>query len=377
VSSLYIHIPFCRARCHYCDFFSTTGSSVERDIYVDLLCRHLELISCDDPASRELQTVYFGGGTPSLLKVEQVARLLSTCRNRFGLSATAEITFEVNPGTFAGEYLQQICLAGVNRLSIGVQSFDEQQLQQLGRCHNVDQARAAVADARVFGFDNISLDLMFTLPGQSSAGLSREIEQLLRLEPEHISIYGLTIEKGTEFERRQQQGKFIVPDEDEYARQYEMLCARFTAAGYEHYEVSNFARPGRRCQHNQRYWQRRSCLSVGAGAHSFVESDYGERWHVAPDLVRYRQLLETGTDPAELLENFDRRGAMAETAYLALRTSEGIDLAAFEQRFGESLQHAFPAAFAQLRGSLVFSAGRVTLPPQHWLIYDHLIASFF
>ncbi len=377
MNSLYFHIPFCRRRCRYCDFFSTTDDPVKRDIYVALLCRHLEMIGRDAALKNSLQTIYFGGGTPSLLTVEQLTLLLTKCRDRFGLATFAEVTLEVNPGTFSGNYLQQVRKAGVNRLSIGIQSFADQQLQQLGRCHNVDQARTAVADARAAGFDNISLDLMFALPEQHSEGLSREIEQLLQLEPEHISVYGLTIEEGTEFKRWQQQGKLIVTDEDEYARQYELLRARFTAAGYEHYEVSNFARPGHRCQHNQRYWQRRGCLAVGAGAHSFVESGYGERWHVAADLVRYRQLLATGTDPAELLENFDRRGAMVETAYLALRTSDGIDLAAFEKRFGESLPHAFPSVFAQLRGSLVYSDGRVALPPQHWLIYDHLIASFF
>jgi oxygen-independent coproporphyrinogen III oxidase len=377
VSSLYLHIPFCRRRCRYCDFFSTTAGPVERNTYVDLLCRHLELIGRNATSNTALQTIYFGGGTPSLLTGEQLTLVLKACRDRFGLSAAAEITLEVNPGTFGGEYLQQVRQAGVNRLSIGIQSFDGRQLQQLGRCHDVDQARAAVTAARAAGFDNISLDLMFALPGQSSDDLNQEIDLLLQQEPEHISVYGLTIEEGTEFERWRQQGKLEVTDEDEYARQYELLRARFTAAGYEHYELSNFALPGRCCRHNQRYWQRRSCLAVGCGAHSFVEQGYGERWHVPTDLARYRRLLEAGADPAELLEDFDRRGAMAETVYLALRTSAGIDLAAFEQCFAEPLQRAFPAALAQLQGSLVWTRERVILPPNHWLIYDHLIASFF
>lgn len=377
MGSLYFHIPFCRKRCCYCDFFSTTASGAERDGYVDLLCRHLELIHCNESVNRALQTIYFGGGTPSLLTTEQVTQLLTACRARFGLNDAAEITLEVNPGTFGGEYLKQVRQAGVNRLSIGIQSFDDQQLGQLGRCHNVDQARAAVKAARAAGFDNISLDLMFALPGQNADDLDREIDQLLQQAPEHISVYGLTIEEGTEFERWQQQGLLTAVDEDEYARQYELLRARFSAAGYEHYEVSNFARPGRRCLHNQRYWQRRNCLSIGAGAHSFVESGYGERWHVPADLARYRQLLTAGVDPAEQLEGFDRQGAMIETVYLALRTSAGVDLAAFEERFGEPLQRAFPAALARLQASLVCSRERIILPSQHWLIYDHLIKAFF
>ncbi len=377
MSSLYFHIPFCRQRCRYCDFFSTTADSGERAIYVDLLCRHLKLISGDDQANSELQTIYFGGGTPSLLTTKELALLLATCGDLFGLNATAEITIEVNPGTFGGNYLQQVRQLGVNRLSIGIQSFEDRQLQQLGRCHDSDQARATVAAARAAGFDNISLDLMFALPGQNSDELKREIDQLLQLEPEHISVYGLTIEEGTLFYRWRHQGRLKITDDEEYAGQYELLCARFTDAGYEHYEVSNFARSGRRCLHNQRYWQRRSCLAVGAGAHSFVESGYGARWHVPADLVRYRQFLEAQKNPAELLEQFDRKEAMVEAAYLALRTSDGLDLAAFEQYFGESLQQAFPDTLVQLRGSLVFRDGRALLPPRHWLIYDHLIASFF
>nr|WP_224746887.1 radical SAM family heme chaperone HemW [Pelovirga terrestris] len=374
---MYFHIPFCRKRCRYCDFFSTTAGTGERDIYVDLLCRHLTLISGDDQTFSPLNTIYFGGGTPSLLTAKQLAQLLGTCHNLFGLNATAEVTLEVNPATFGGNYLQQVRQLGVNRLSIGIQSFDDRQLQQLGRCHDGQQAQSAVTAARAAGFDNISLDLMFALPGQNSNDLKREIDQLLQLEPEHISVYGLTIEEGTEFARWRLQGQLKVPDDEEYAGQYEFLRIRFTAAGYEHYEVSNFARPGHRCRHNQCYWQRRTCLAVGAGGHSFVESGYGARRHVPADLVRYRKFLEAGADPAELLEQFDRKGAMAETAYLALRTSDGLGLAAFEQRFGESLQQVFPDALAQLQGSLVFDNGRVVLLPQHWLIYDHLIASFF
>jgi oxygen-independent coproporphyrinogen-3 oxidase len=377
VSSLYFHIPFCHQRCRYCDFFSTTAGSGERDNYLTLLCRHLKLISGDDQTISELNTIYFGGGTPSLLTAAQLNLLLVTCHDLFGLSPTTEITLEVNPGTFGGNYLQQVRQLGVNRLSIGIQSFDDRQLQQLGRCHDGEQARTAVTAARAAGFDNVSLDLMFALPGQNSADLKREIDQLLQLDPEHISVYGLTIEEGTEFDRLRHQGRLEVTDEEEYAGQYELLRTCFTAAGYEHYEVSNFSRPGRRCLHNQRYWQRRSCLAVGAGAHSFVESGYGTRRHVPADLVRYRQFLEAGADPAELLEQFGRKGAMVEAAYLALRTSDGLDLAAFEQRFGESLEQAFPEALAQLQGSLVFGDGRAVLPPQHWLIYDHLIASFF
>ncbi|MFO7765159.1 MAG: radical SAM family heme chaperone HemW [Pelovirga sp.] len=376
MSSLYFHIPFCRSRCHYCDFFSTTAGTTERSNYVALLVQHLQLLESTRATNTDLQTIYFGGGTPSLLTVEQLERLLTACDELFGVAANAEITIEVNPGTFDRFYLQQIRSLGFNRLSIGVQSFDAEQLHRLGRCYSREQVLEAVPAARSAGFDNFSLDLMFALPEQTTQQLDREIKLLLQLEPGHISVYGLTVEEGTEFERLQRRGQLAVVAEEEYARQYELLRERFDTAGYEHYEVSNFARPGYRCHHNQRYWQRRHCLAVGCGAHSFLEKGYGERWHIPADLPRYQQNLEGNRNPAEKLEVFDRTEAMRETAYLALRTSDGIDLDAFEQRFGESFHDVFSSPVAALKGVLRQSSQQVAFQPQHWLIYDHLISPF-
>ncbi len=376
MSSMYIHIPFCLTRCRYCDFFSTTADATERDNYVALLVRHLELLKYNIATNTDLQTIYFGGGTPSLLTIDQLELLLRTCSKVFGIAANAEITIEVNPGTFERPYLHQLHTIGFNRLSIGIQSFDSGQLLRLGRCHTHEQSLESVKAARSAGFDNLSLDLMFALPGQDTDNLDREVDQLLQQTPEHISVYGLTVEEGTEFGRLQRQGKLTVADEEEYAQQYELLRERFCTAGYEHYELSNFAVPGRRCRHNLCYWQRRNCLAVGCGAHSFVENGYGERWHIPADLQRYRQRLEAGLDPAEKLEAFDRTGAMKETVYLALRTSDGIDPSAFERRFGESFHNAFPIATEALAKVLLQSPQRVALGSQHWLIYDHLISTF-
>lgn len=377
MSSLYFHIPFCRSRCHYCDFFSTTAGTAERGNYVTLLLQHLRLLATTRAFNNvDLETIYLGGGTPSLLTIEQLERLLTACDELFGIAAQAEITIEVNPGTFDRFYLQQLRKLGFNRLSIGVQSFDAGQLLCLGRCHSREQSLEAVPAARSAGFDNVSLDLMFALPAQTTQQLDEEIKLLLQQEPEHISVYGLTIEEGTEFEQLQRRGKLSTVDEEEYARQYELLRERFGTTGYEHYEVSNFARPGYRCHHNQRYWQRRHCLAVGCGAHSFLEKGYGERWHIPADLPRYQQNLQANCNPAEKLEDFDRSGAMKETAYLALRTSDGIDLAAFEQRFGDSFHDVFSSPVAALQGVLRQSSQQVAFEPQHWLIYDHLISPF-
>lgn len=374
--SMYFHIPFCRSRCHYCDFFSTTAGAPERDEYVALLLKHLQLIRNREQAANALQTVYFGGGTPSLLSIDQLSLLLTACNEYFGIATTAEITIEVNPGSCDHAYLQQLRQIGFNRLSIGVQSFDAAQLRYLGRSHHREQSLQSISAARSVGFDNLSLDLIFALPDQTTEQLDKAIRQLLRQKPEHISVYGLTIEAGTEFERLQRLGKLTAADEDEYARQYELLRERFAAAGYEHYELSNFARPGYRCRHNQQYWRRRTCLAVGAGAHGFVEEGYGERRLTPADLEHYRQQLKAGRDPAEILETFDLQGAMKETVYLALRTSDGIDPKAFKQRFNQSLHQAFPGAVESLSEVLIQSPHRLAIKPQQWLIYDHLISRF-
>lgn len=376
MSSIYFHIPFCRHRCRYCDFFSTTGGAAERADYVRLLLKHLELLRRNEPGGTAIQTLYFGGGTPSLLSIDQLTLLLTTCDKLYGFTSDAEVTIEVNPGTCNRTYLQELHKIGINRLSIGIQSFNSANLLLLGRCHTRKQSLEMVSAARSAGFDNLSLDLIFALPEQTSEHLDTEIQLLLQQDPEHISVYGLTIEEGTEFERLQRQGKLSVPDEDEYARQYEQLRDRFGAAGYEHYELSNFARPGRRCLHNQQYWHRHSCRGIGCGAHSFTDIGYGERRHVPADLKRYQQRLDAGLDPEQTLETFDRRGAMKEAVYLALRTRDGIDPDAFERRFEETFHQAFPTAVNSLTEVLINSPQRVAIKPQHWLIYDHLISHF-
>lgn len=376
MSSLYVHIPFCVSRCLYCDFFSTTVRGTAHESYVALLLQQLKVLRLNEPATTALKTLYLGGGTPSVLKTEQLVLLLSACRELFGFAADAEMSIEVNPATFTGNYLQRLREIGFNRLSIGVQSFHSGQLLRLGRCHDPEQSRQTIAAARSAGFDNLSLDLMFALPGQKREQLENEIDQLLHHEPEHISVYGLTIEQGTAFARQLRQGRLETCDDDDYASQYELLRERLTRAGYEHYELSNFARTGYRCRHNQVYWRRQSCLALGAGAHGFCDRGWGERWHVPADLEGYRSCLQRGENPAEVLETFDRVAAMKEYAYLALRTSDGIERRDFVRRFGCSPEKAFPEAQKKLGGQLHSDGQHWYLNPSSWLLYDHLISAF-
>lgn len=377
MSSLYIHIPFCQRKCHYCDFFSLDSfSSSDLDEYVELLGLELQQLVKEYPQTGPLRTLFFGGGTPSLLSVAQLEQLLRKLEKAFGFCADCEITLEANPGTLDQTKLSGYRQAGVNRLSLGVQTLDDQRLQLLGRIHSAAEARQTVGQARDAGFDNISLDLIFALPGQTLDQLAGDVAGLLALQPQHLSLYGLTFEPGTALDGQLQRGELVEVAEQDYVDSYLLINRLLVAAGFEHYEISNFARPGYRCQHNQVYWQRRSCLALGCGAHGFVAAGWGERWHVPSDLSVYRQRLQAGNAALELLETFDRQAAMAETIYLAMRTADGLSRSQFKQRFGVFPEDEFSAAFRRHAAYLkrVDDCWRFDL--QGWLLYDHLISSF-
>lgn len=377
MSSLYLHIPFCQRKCDYCDFFSTAAfCSDEIDQYVELLSLELAQLKRRYPETPLLQTLFFGGGTPSLLSVEQLGKILQRLDHSFGFSANCEISLEANPGTVDQVKLNGYRQAGVNRLSIGVQTLKDKYLRLLGRVHSAAEARQAVSMARAAGFENVSLDLIFALPGQTLQQLTEDVEALLALQPQHLSLYGLTFEADTALYERRQSGELAEVDEQAYVDSYLLINRLLTAAGFEHYEISNFARPGYRCRHNQVYWQRRSCLALGCGAHGFVADGWGERWQVPPDLRQYRQKLAAGGAALLLLESFDRQTAMAETIYLALRTADGLSRKSFKLRFGVFPEAAFPGAFRHLAERLSLRADCWCFDLQGWLLYDHLISAF-
>ena len=375
MSSLYLHIPFCRSKCFYCDFYSQVGSPEQLSQYVDLLCTDLRLQAEQHPTPAKIKTIFFGGGTPSLLSVSQVERLLRQIERNLGRAADCEVTLEANPGTLDEQKLNGYRAIGVNRLSLGVQSLADPNLKLLGRGHTATDARRSIKLARAAGFDNLSLDLIFSLPGQIPQQLQADLEGLLELQPQHLSLYGLSFEPGTELTARRQQGELAENSDEVYIDQYRLLAGWLTAAGFEHYEISNFARPGYRCQHNQVYWRRQTCLAVGSGAHSFISTDWGERWQ-RPKMDAYRAKLLAAENPTELLERFDRQTAMAETAYLALRTADGLSRTAFQQRFGQFPEEAFPVAFDRLGSQLQLHEDCYRFDLDAWLLYDHLISAF-
>lgn len=361
-ASLYLHIPFCHTRCHYCDFNTYAGILPLREPYVRALLTEIELAGKlaqhADGKPRSSRTIYFGGGTPSLLTVAQVRRLLNGCSEAFAVDEDAEITLEANPGTLSLVQLAGLHAAGVNRLSIGAQSFDAELLKTLGRIHSPGDIVQALLNARAAGFTSINLDFMFGLPGQAMRHWQETLDQALALHPEHFSLYSLIIEEGTLFYTWTDEGRIAPADEDLCADMYEYADERLQREGYENYEISNWALPGHQSRHNLTYWQNLPYLGMGAGAHSCFG---GRRFSNILDPQEYITLLEKQQRPEAGSETIDRVQEMSETAFLALRTAQGLHLQAFEERFGEPF-----ANFAGDRLRIVEEAGLLE-QEQDWL----------
>ena len=344
---LYIHIPFCRQKCFYCDFPSFAGRERYEADYTDALCRELAV---QGVLYREKwgspRTIYMGGGTPSLLPIGLLAKILQAIADVFGDAADREFTVECNPGTVDAAKLRALRAGGVNRLSFGVQTFDDTLLKKIGRIHTGAQAREAMALARTAGFQNVSMDLIYGLPGESLAELERDLEAMVALEPEHISIYGLQLEEGTAFAKMQEMGRLMLPDDDTVERMYDTMTAFLPAHGYARYEISNFAKPGFESRHNLSYWQDVPYLGVGAAAHSYLE---GQRYENVREIPAYIEGIRTGKGVRRQEETMTREIAMEEFTFLALRTARGIDRARFERRFGVPLEAVYADAIAKLK----------------------------
>ena len=335
-ASLYLHIPFCHTRCHYCDFNTYAGMLPLREPYVRALLTEIalagELARHVDGNARRSRTIFFGGGTPSLLTVEQVTRLLRACREAFAVDEDAEITLEANPGTLSREPLAGLRAGGVNRLSLGSQSFDAELLKTLGRIHTPTEITQALHHARAAGFTSINLDFMFGLPGQTMRHWQETLDQALALRPEHLSLYSLIIEEGTPFYTWVEEGRITPGDEDLCADMYEYADERLQAEGYVNYEISNWALPGHASRHNLTYWQNLPYIGMGAGAHSFFA---GKRFSNERDPQAYIHTLKRRQLPIVESETIERLQQMSETAFLALRTAPGLHLPTFEERFAE------------------------------------------
>ncbi|KNZ68827.1 oxygen-independent coproporphyrinogen III oxidase [Thermincola ferriacetica] len=343
---LYIHVPFCVKKCNYCDFISYPYDAGLTASYVSALLKEIELYGQQlSGKDKELASVYIGGGTPSLLSVPQLEAVFGNLGRFFDYVPGAEVTVEANPGTLDREKLNNWKAFGCNRLSIGMQSMNDSLLRFLGRIHRADEAAHAFYLAREAGFDNINIDLIFGIPGQGMHDWSDTLRRVLELGPEHISAYGLKIEEGTPLARLQAEGQLPPGDEDLEVEMYFHTIDTLRAAGYEHYEISNFCRPGKASAHNLRYWANKEYLGLGPAAHSYL---HGVRFSNRPGLNEYCTALNDGLLPVAERNPVDRHGEISETIFLGLRLINGLNLKDFRQRFGQSIEELFPAALDKL-----------------------------
>jgi oxygen-independent coproporphyrinogen-3 oxidase len=391
---LYIHIPFCEKKCVYCDFNTYAGLHVRFQETVDALCR--EMTYWREPLhDRTIHSVFIGGGTPTVLTEGQLAQLFAAIRANFALSPTAEITCEANPGTVDRDKFQCLHGLGVNRLSLGVQSFQPDELRLLGRIHGVDDVLLAFAAARTAGFANINLDFIFGLPNQMQSAWVATLEQAVQLQPEHLSLYSLIVEPNTPLHHWVEAGKISAPDDDLAADCYEYAITRLASAGYIHYEVSNWAKrtpqdglpnqPVYASQHNLLYWRNQEYLGIGPGAHSHLGLiqpsgvRLQQRWGNCKPLAAYVGRIANGESLADFCEVIQPRLAMGETMMVGLRlVQEGVSFAHFRQLHGCELHEIFTAEVGQLvdKGLLTVDEERVRLTPQGLLWGNQVFLHF-
>lgn len=348
--SVYVHIPYCLHRCPYCDFNTYALTSIPEKEYLSALLAELDFRATeDDWKNRQVQSIYFGGGTPSLFSAAAIKQVIYAVSNLFTLKTEAEVTLEANPGTINPESLKDYYTSGVNRISLGAQTFDPDLLKTLGRIHSPEQIEVAVNAARDVGFKNISLDLIYGIPGQDIEKLKFDLKELIRLDPRHISAYGLTIEKGTPFYLKYKKGEFELPSEDEVIEMMTEINSFLPSCGYKRYEISNYAERGYEAKHNLVYWHGGDYLGVGAGAHSLCVAYNGQsrqsarRWANFALPNKYIKECVTHGHAQSWKETLDAEKLMFEFFFLGLRKTEGVSFAEFEIAFGKSIEAVYPS----------------------------------
>ena len=366
---IYIHIPFCIRKCDYCDFLSGPSGPEEQADYVQALLREIQAV--EEGEGRSVSSIFIGGGTPSVLDERLLGDILKEIRNRFKIEEDVEITIEVNPGTANIGKLQAYREMGINRLSIGLQSPQDRELKILGRIHNYEQFLETYQEARAVGFDNINIDLMSAIPDQTYEGWVKNLRTVAELEPEHISAYSLIVEEGTPFAAR----KLNLPDEDTEYNMYEATAQILKEYGFEQYEISNYARKGRKCRHNVGYWTRQDYLGFGLGASSL----YGkERFANTADMKKY---LENSKNPEKIREkepSLTREDEMAEFMFLGLRMTKGISKADFQRCFGCTIESVYGEVLEKYESMelLLEKDGRIFLSREGIHVSNSIMAEF-
>lgn len=383
--ALYVHIPFCRTRCTYCDFNAYTGMQARISTYVETLQREISLVAAAAGDRPPALSVYFGGGTPSQLPVSVVQQIVETCQAAFSLDPAAEISFEMNPGDADASYFAGLCRAGVNRLSIGMQSAHESELRLFARRHTLADVFDTVELARQAGLASINLDLIYGIPGQTLAMWQHSLQMALRCEPDHLSLYSLSFEEGTPLSIWLREGKITAPDPDLAADMYDWAAEVLEGAGYRHYEISNWAKPGHACQHNLHVWRNRPYLGFGAGAHGYAG---GVRYETVAAPAIYIARLAAQREPMAFplsaavasSSTVDDAEAMADTMILGLRLlEEGVAPETFRARFGHTPQQVFGPALQRLQAQQLIEQadhGRIRLTRKAYLLANRVFIEF-
>lgn len=374
---IYIHIPFCLAKCQYCAFVSQAGAAEFYQSYIAALCSEIaaEGGGFAMGGGVTVDSVFVGGGTPTVLCATDLAKILHAVNRQFHLAGNAEISLEANPGTVDRGKLTDLRVAGFNRLSLGVQSFDDDVLAAAGRIHCAAEAAAATDWARQAGFDNLSLDLMYGLPRQSFASFHSSLAQAIRIGPDHISAYGLKLEAGTPLAEAVQAATAFLPAEEEEEAMYDLLNDELPRNGYQRYEISNFSLPGRRCRHNLKYWRFLPYRGFGVAAHSFLQH---ERFANTEDLGQYLERTGRQDSPEIFREHSAPPVLMAEYIFLALRTLDGLDAAEFSRIFAADFWRRFQPQLVRLtQMGLVRQQGeRLVLTPRGMKLGNQVFAEF-
>ena len=378
--SLYIHIPWCQAKCPYCDFNSHAASNWPEEQYTRALIAELTRRSTEGPwRGARVKTIFFGGGTPSLFDPRSIARIIEAVDLACGIEPEAEITLEANPGTVAGEKLAGFRAGGVNRISFGAQSFNPAILKFLGRIHSAEETREAARAAHRAGFGRLNLDLIFAVPGQTLADVRNDIAEAVALEPDHISAYNLTFEEGTVFFAELKRGRLRALESDAQGAMFDLVREALPQSGYPMYEISNYAPAGHEARHNLNYWRAQSYLGLGAGAHSYRrEGSGGRRWWNERAPARYLELALAGGLAEAGGELTDRGTAMSEFVFLNLRLRAGFALTEFAGRFGRDFADCFGDTVARLIDDrlLINEHGRVFLSERGVALGDSIFAEF-
>lgn len=375
LSGIYLHIPFCATRCHYCNF--ATGG-YESDIarrYVAALIEEIGRARFKDPLMRSVDTIYLGGGTPTTLSIDQLAAILDSCHKTFDVATDAEITCEANPGSIDLDYLNDLRTAGINRLSFGVQSFDDGELQMIGRTHSSDEAREAVRMARQAGFQNVSIDLIAGLPEQTMATWRRNLDEAFSLEPDHISVYMLELYKDAPLLHRVERGELRAIDEELTVEMYFALKDKAEMRGFDHYEISNWALPGAESRHNLKYWTGAPYMAFGVSAAGY---DGKSRWSNTRNIHEYLDKIERGQ--SAVIENtfLDDDDSQSESIFLKLRLKDGVDLSEHQLRFGVDVRSRYSEEIDRLldAGLIEFDRDRMRISRKGLVLANEVFAAF-